>query len=71
MAEADDTATGQQWNVKSVSDGTWRISNALWDSGAQLSAYNSLRLFMDRGDDKGTEWIITEVRKITAADDFL
>lgn len=72
MEEADDTATGQQWNVRSVLDGTWRISNALGDAGAQLSTYSDTHgLFMDMDDDTGTEWSIAEVRKIVAADDFL
>ncbi|OBT90515.1 hypothetical protein VE02_01175 [Pseudogymnoascus sp. 03VT05] len=72
MATADDTATGQQWNVKSVLDGTWRISNALGSAGAQLSTYsNTHGLFMDLKDDTGTEWSIAEARKITAADGFL
>ncbi|KFZ20528.1 hypothetical protein V502_03151 [Pseudogymnoascus sp. VKM F-4520 (FW-2644)] len=72
MAAADDTATGQQWNVKSVGDGTWRISNVLGNSGAQLSTYSDTHgLFMDIEDDTGTEWSIAKVRKITAADDFL
>ena len=74
MAAADDTATGQQWNVKSVGDGTWRIriSNVLGNSGAQLSTYSdTYGLFMDIEDDTGTKWSIAKVRKITAADDFL
>ncbi|OBT48458.1 hypothetical protein VE00_01411 [Pseudogymnoascus sp. WSF 3629] len=33
MAAANDTAVGQQWNVKSVGDGTWRISNVLGNWG--------------------------------------
>lgn len=72
METADDTATGQQWNVRSVLDGTWRISNALGTSGAQLSTYSDTHgLFMDMKDDTGTEWSIAEVRKITADDAFL
>lgn len=72
MEAADDTATGQQWNVKSVLDGTWRISNALGDAGAQLSTYSDTHgLFMDTKNDTGTEWSIAEVQKITAADGFL
>ncbi|KFZ08679.1 hypothetical protein V502_09229 [Pseudogymnoascus sp. VKM F-4520 (FW-2644)] len=71
MEDADDTSTGQQWYVKSVLDGTWRISNALGNTGAQLSTYSDTHgLFMDMDDDTGTEWSIAEVRKIVAADDF-
>lgn len=71
MAEADNTAIGQQWNVKSMAD-RWIISNAYWHSGAKLSTFfDTYELFMDMGIDTGTEWIITEVRKITAADNFL
>ena len=71
MAEADNTAMGQQWNVKSMAD-RWIISNAYWHSEAKLSTFSdTYELFMDMGIDTGTEWIITEVRKITAADDFL
>ncbi|KFY89628.1 hypothetical protein V500_05575 [Pseudogymnoascus sp. VKM F-4518 (FW-2643)] len=72
MAAADDTAMGQQWNVKSVGDGTWRISNVLGNSGAQLSTYSdTYGLFMDMEHDTGTVWSIAKVGKITAADDFL
>ncbi|KFY24377.1 hypothetical protein V491_02178 [Pseudogymnoascus sp. VKM F-3775] len=72
MAEADDTVTGQQWNVKSVLDGTWRISNALGAAGAQLSTYSdTYSLFMDMEDDTGTEWSIAEARKIKTSDGFL
>lgn len=72
MAAADDTATGQKWNVKSKLDGTWRISNALVGEGALLSTYSdTYDLFMDLEDDTGTVWTIAEVKKIKAADDFL
>ncbi|KAL5346604.1 hypothetical protein ACLOAV_008311 [Pseudogymnoascus australis] len=71
MAEADNTAIGQQWNVKRIAD-RWSISNVLWDSEAQLSTYSDwYELFMDMEDDLGTVWSIAHVRKITAADDFL
>ncbi|KFY71093.1 hypothetical protein V499_08704 [Pseudogymnoascus sp. VKM F-103] len=72
MEEADDTVTGQQWNVRSELDGTWRISNALGSAGAQLSTYSDTHgLFMDMEDDTGTEWSIAEARKIVAGDGFL
>ncbi|ELR03325.1 hypothetical protein VC83_08630 [Pseudogymnoascus destructans] len=72
MATADDTATGQQWNIRSVLDGTWRISNALESAGAQLSTYSDTHdLFMDMEDDLGTEWSIAEAKKISAGDGFL
>lgn len=72
MARADDAETGQQWNVKSKLDGTWRISNALVGEGALLSTYSdTYDLFMDLEDDTGTVWTIAEVKKITTADDFL
>jgi hypothetical protein len=72
MEKADDAATGQQWNVRSVLDGTWRISNALGSAGAQLSTYSDTHgLFMDMKDDTGTEWSIAEVRKIKVEDAFL
>ncbi|OBT53366.1 hypothetical protein VE04_05884, partial [Pseudogymnoascus sp. 24MN13] len=65
MEEADDTVTGQQWNVRSELDGTWRISNALGSAGAQLSTYSDTHgLFMDMKNDTGTEWSIAEARKI-------
>ncbi|OBT43214.1 hypothetical protein VE00_06381 [Pseudogymnoascus sp. WSF 3629] len=72
MAEADDTSTGQQWIVKSMSDGTWGISNVLWGSGAQLSTHiDTLRLFIDMKVNTRMKWIFTEAGKITAADEFL
>lgn len=71
MAEADDTATGQRWNVKRMAIG-WTISNVLWDSEAELSTYSDVyELFMSMEYDTGTIWSITDVRKITAADNFL
>ncbi|KFZ17070.1 hypothetical protein V501_01920 [Pseudogymnoascus sp. VKM F-4519 (FW-2642)] len=33
MAAADDTAVGQQWNVQSMGDGAWGISNVLGNWG--------------------------------------
>ncbi|KAL5344418.1 hypothetical protein ACLOAV_010678 [Pseudogymnoascus australis] len=58
MAEADNTATGQQWNVKTMAGG-WSIRNALWDSEAKLSTYSdTYELFMDMADDNGRVWYI-------------
>lgn len=72
MEPADDTATGQQWLVRSELDGTWRISNALGNTDTKLSTYSDTHgLFMDLEDDTGTEWSIAEVRKILPSDDFL
>ncbi|KFY35604.1 hypothetical protein V494_05753, partial [Pseudogymnoascus sp. VKM F-4513 (FW-928)] len=71
MAEADDTITGQQWSLKSMLDGTWRISNSLGVVGAQLSTYSDTHeLFMDMKDDTGIQWSIAEVREIETADGF-
>ncbi|OBT62884.1 hypothetical protein VE03_07549 [Pseudogymnoascus sp. 23342-1-I1] len=72
MAAADDALTGQQWSVKKVLDGTWRIGNVIGEAGAQVSTYSdTYELFMDLEDDSGTKWSIGEVRKITAADGIL
>ncbi|KFY60529.1 hypothetical protein V497_03593 [Pseudogymnoascus sp. VKM F-4516 (FW-969)] len=69
MEEADDTATGQQWRLRSELDGTWRISNALGNTDTKLSTYSDTHgLFMDTDDDTGTEWSIAEVRKIAKSD---